>query len=233
MSAKFTSTATGREKWTGGHFLPRHRHEQGYACLVLSGSYEEAGDRGRRVVRAGDVNFCGPFDAHLDRFAAAGAELINFNLTGWADRPGAFFRARDPDLIVRTAERDPDEARELLLSMIDPVCVADKDWPDTLARDIRRCPDISLSDWAETRNLAPATLSRGFRRVYGLAPSAFRAQTRARRAWCSLMNTDLSLTAVSFENGFADQAHMTRALGQITGRTPSQWRRQWSNRFKT
>jgi hypothetical protein len=35
--------------------MPRHRHLQRYAAIVLSGGYVEAGDAGRMRVRAGDV----------------------------------------------------------------------------------------------------------------------------------------------------------------------------------
>src|SRR5271170_1539425 len=52
----FAPVRLGRERWTSGLILPRHRHEQGYICVVLSGGFEEAGDCGRRIVRAGDVN---------------------------------------------------------------------------------------------------------------------------------------------------------------------------------
>jgi transcriptional regulator GlxA family with amidase domain len=39
------------------------------------------------------------------------------------------------------------------------------------------------------------------------------------------------LARIAAEAGFADQAHMTRALGALTGRCPGHWRR--SNKFKT
>jgi AraC-like DNA-binding protein len=233
MISNFASVTTGKERWAAGFSLPRHRHENGYVCLVLSGGYEEAGDCGRRIVRAGDVNCHGPFDAHLDRFMAAGADTINFNLPDWTEHPAHFCRVRDPDLIARTAERDHNEACQLLLAMVEPVCCVAQDWPDELANDIRCQPDIGLIEWAERRGLAPATVSRGFHRVYEVSPSAFRAQMRVRRAWRCLVNDDLPLSAVALEYGFADQAHMTRALSAITGRPPSQWRRLRSNRFKT
>jgi len=233
MRLTFASVSAGTENWAGGLRLPRHRHEHGYVCLVLKGRYEEAGDCGRRLTRSGDVNFHGPFDAHLDRFAAAATQIINFTLPGWREYAVDYCCVRDPDLIARTAERDHDEARELLLSMLEPMCPAALDWPDELASAIRCRPDISLSSWAQRRGLAPATVSRGFRSVYEVSPSAFRAQLRARRAWRSLMHGDLPLSALACEHGFADQAHMTRAVGAITGRTPLQWRRLRSNRFKT
>jgi AraC-like DNA-binding protein len=233
LAPKFAPIATARERWPHGLDLPRHRHETGYLCVVLSGGFEEAGDCGRRIVRAGDVNCHGPFDAHCDRFLADGAETINFDLPDWADHPAAFCRVYDPDLIARTAERDYVAARESLLSMLEPVRCAARDWPDELAIDIRRHPDLCLTEWAESRAMAPASVSRGFRRVYEISPIAFRAQMRVRRAWRGLVNSDLPLATVAQDNGFADQAHMTRAVTMLTGQRPSQWRRLGLSRFKT
>jgi AraC-like DNA-binding protein len=162
-----------------------------------------------------------------------GAETLNFDLPDWADHPAAYCRVRDPDLIARTAERDYVAARELLLSMLERVPWAAKDWPDELAIDIRRNPKLSLSEWAESRGMAPASVSRGFRRVYEVSPNAFRAQMRAHRAWRSFLDNDLPLSAVALDNGFADQAHMTRAVTIVTGWRPSQWRHLRLSRFKT
>lgn len=225
MMPTFAPVTLGRERWLSGSNLSRHRHEQGYICLVLSGGFEEAGDCGRRIVRAGDVNCHGPLDAHCDRFAVGGAETINFNLPHWTDPPVAFGRVHDPDLIARTAERDYDAARHLLLLMIEPASYPAHDWPDELASDIRSQPDLCLTGWAERRGMAPASVSRGFRRVYAVSPSAFRAQIRARTAWRSLVTSNTPLAVVALESGFADQAHMTRTLTTVTGRRPSEWRR--------
>lgn len=233
MSTAFVPITSGRELWAGHSSLPRHRHERGYACIVLSGSYEEAGDCGRRLVRAGDVICHGPFDAHRDHMSAAGAVTINVTLPDWTEFPADLCRVRDPDAIVRAAERDHEEARALLLATMMPVnCVA-QDWPDLLAEDIRRIPHLSLLEWAEARGLAPATVSRGFRRIYDISCSAFRAQLRARRAWRALVHGAQPLCVVAQESGFADQAHMTRSVVALTGRLPSLWRRLGSNGFKT
>jgi AraC-like DNA-binding protein len=233
LAPTFAPIAKTRERWTYGLDLPRHRHETGYVCVVLSGGHEEAGDSGRRIARAGDVNCHGPFDAHCNRFLAGGAETINFVLPDWAEYPAAFCRVGDPDLIVRTAERDYVAARDLLLSMLEPVSCIARDWPDELAFDIRRLPDLRLTEWAESRGIALASVSRGFRRVYGVSPTAFRAQMRARKAWCSLISSDRPLSDVALHHGFADQAHMTRAVTTVTGRRPSDWRHLGSSGFKT
>lgn len=165
-----------------------------------------------------------PFDAHLDHFLPAGADTINFALEGWDEPACDFGRVRDPESIARAAERDPREARALLLATVAAAANGAKDWPDELAAALREHTGLRLAEWAEARRLAPATVSRGFRQVYGLSPKAFRAQLRARRAWRAILRTGQPLASIAAETGFADQAHMTRAVRALTGHTPAQWR---------
>ncbi len=192
---------------------------------MVSGGFEEAGDCGRRFLGPGDVNCHAPFEAHCDRFRPQGAETLNFDFPDWTTLPGEFCRVRDPDLIARTAEHDHQAAAQLLLSMIEPVSCAARDWPDQLAQDLRTQPDLALREWAERHRMDPATVSRGFRRAFDVSPATFRMQLRARRAWRSLVHSGASLSAIAAEEGFADQPHMTRAVGALTGWPPSHWRR--------
>jgi transcriptional regulator GlxA family with amidase domain len=68
--------------------------------------------------------------------------------------------------------------------------------------------------------------------VFGVSPEAFRARIRAQRALRSIQTTDAALSGIAAETGFADQAHMTRCLKQLTGMTPHAWR-STANGFKT
>lgn len=226
MTPVFTPVATSKERWPRGLDLPRHRHETGYVCLVLSGSIDEAGDRGRRIARAGDVNCHGHFDAHRDWFRVNDAETLNFALPDLAEPAHAFCRVQNPDVIARMAESDYEAARALLFSSLEPVRCPASDWPDELALDIQRDPRLCLMEWADSRGINPASISRGFARIYQITPKAYRAHARARSAWQSIVSTSLPLAGIAVDGGFADQAHMTRAVTLLTGRTPSHWRRR-------
>jgi AraC-like DNA-binding protein len=105
------------------------------------------------------------------------------------------------------------------------------DWPDMLAADLLKNPQTRLDGWARAHGLAAETVSRGFRKVFGVSPAAFRAQARAQSAFARIVGNDAPLAAVAAEAGFADQAHMSRATKALTGRTPASWRR--SSPFKT
>jgi AraC-like DNA-binding protein len=208
----------------GGGTLARHSHESPYLALVLAGSFEEAGDLGRFQVRAGHVLLHDGFEAHIDRFGAMGATVLNLPLRlGQSFCPGAGTVA-DPDLIARHAEKSRMEATEMLLSIIDPCCVRVADWPDKLAADLIRDPSTRLSAWAEEEGLAPWKVSRGFTQVFGISPEAFRARVRARQAWKAIHRTEQPLVQIALQSGFADQAHMTRSVKQVTGMSPRAWR---------
>jgi AraC-like DNA-binding protein len=204
--------------------LGRHVHERPYAALVLSGCYEEAGDTGRHRVTAGNVIFHEAFEAHLDRIPASGAEILNLPLPIHYAFAGCSGRTSDPDAIVCLAEKCEHEASALLLSSADvrdPECL---DWPDELAAALARDASLNLSSWSETTGIAAWTLARGFARIFGVSPSTFRARARVRQAWRAIRTTDTPLLAIAVDCGFADQAHMTRGVKSLTGRSPSAWR---------
>jgi AraC-like DNA-binding protein len=227
--AAFAQISEGCERRAGGCHIPRHRHAQAYAALILEGGYEESGSLGRYHARAGQVLLHRSFDAHLDRFVPHGARILNLLLPaeprcGWA-------RIADPDEIVRLAERDAREASATLSARLQPLEYAGSDWPELLAQELRRTPSLRLGEWAARHGLAAATLSRGFRQVFALAPAAFRAEARAHHALSLIRNGQLTLAQVAADAGYADQAHMTRALRTLCGQPPAEWRR--SNAFKT
>lgn len=212
--------------------LARHVHKQAYAALVLSGCYEEAGDLGRLQVHAGDVLLHDGFEAHLDRFPASGATILNVRLPAPCTFQPGLGQIDNPDSIVRIAEKNEAEAAVLLLSLTElrePECL---DWPDELAAALMQDPSLSLSYYSEAKGITPWALSRGFAQVFDISPSAFRARTRTRQAWKAIQTTDEPLAGIAAHFGFADQSHMTRSVKSMSGKGPQAWRLA-ANRFKT
>ena len=205
-----------------GESLPRHRHLEGYVAVVLEGGYEEAGDGGRLRAAPGTVVVHGRYEAHLDRFGAGGARVLNLPAVAGL-LPGAGVIA-DPDAVARLAERDPGEATGLVRASFRPGAAFADDWPDLLALALRDDPGLLLSDWAERIGLDPASVSRGFARAYGVSPKRFRLEARTHRAVAALPDWDQGIAALAAEHGFADQAHLTRAVAALTGTTPAQLR---------
>jgi AraC-like DNA-binding protein len=220
-----------RHERRDGGLQCRHTHAGAYAAVVLAGGYEETGNWGRFRVRAGDVLFHDAFDAHLNRFEIRGATILNLAITGHGSglRAG---RVYDADAVVRTAERDPQVAIHVLTAQLRELRPVVDDWADLLATEIVRDPNCRLDRWADAHGIAPETISRGFARAYGITPATFRAEIRARGAFRQIVHSVTSLVEIASVLGFADQAHMTRAVRAFTGATPSHWR-STSNSFKT
>lgn len=215
-----SSAPQGLQRIAAHQSQPRHRHDAGYAALVLSGGYEESGRCGRVRAQAGDVIFHNAFEGHGDRIGSTGATILNLKLGAPVDT--AFARCRDMDAVVRC--RDAREAALQLAALCEPAEPAPRDWPDALVADLWCDADVALSDWADEHGLSAETLSRGLKRLYGVTPARLRCEVRAHKAWMRIVRSPAPLASIAAETGFADQAHMTRAVALLTGRPPGQWR---------
>lgn len=204
--------------------LPRHPHDHGFAALVLSGGYVEAGDTGRHRMEPGDVLTHRSWESHLDGFGARGAEVLVFALEDDTPMP-VVGRIADPDALVRLSERDPVEALQAFQAALVPREPTISDWPDLLAQALRADPSLCLGEWAARAGLHLGSVSRGFGQAFGMTPVSYRLIQRTRRAVDAVLATRDPLSAIAQDCGFADQAHMTRAIVRLTQATPAALRR--------
>jgi AraC-like DNA-binding protein len=221
-----------RHALTPGETIPRHIHDEAYAAVVLDGGYEEAGERGRWRVRAGDVLIHGRFSGHWNR-APGKALVLNLPLPSGLRPDTAMARTSDPDLLARLARRDPREAAAALLETLSPGAGGLADAPDLLAQALSGDDAPGVEAWARDQGVTRETAFRWFRDAYGVGPARFRVEARARRAWRLIVEGDGALADIAAEAGFADQAHMSRDLKDLTGRAPGAWRAGLQHSFKT
>lgn len=221
--SRYRSIRFGVETLQPGLALPRHRHAAGYATVVLAGTFEEASFAGRFIAAPGGVLLHGAFDCHANR--AMSHRALQILRLPWCDNLlEGYFRVRDPDALAMLAERDPLAAMTQLRSELIHVPAPAFHWTERLAQALRVDRCTQLESWAESQRLAPETVSRGFRRAFGVAPKVFRIESRARRAWNLLLHSSSQLTVIAHELGFSDLAHLSRAIGALTGAPPSYWR---------
>jgi AraC-like DNA-binding protein len=203
--------------------LPRHQHADAFAALVLSGHYVEAGDTGCHRVGPGDVLVHQAYESHIDRFADEPAEVLIIPLAGVWSGP-LLGRVADPDTVIRTAEHDITAAAQLIAREMEVKPCAASDWPDLLAQELRGNPGMAIRAWAERMRLHPGSISRGFRQVFGLTPAAFRLIARTHHAISAIRISGTPLCEIACASGFADQAHMSRAVSKVAGLSPTQLR---------
>ena len=83
----------------------------------------------------------------------------------------------------------------------------------------------ALEDLAAEAGMSPYHFVRSFRRLFGRPPRAHLLALRVERAEALMRTTDLTLTAIAFELGFASSSRLTEAFRKLRGTTPSHWRR--------
>jgi AraC-like DNA-binding protein len=206
--------------------IRRHYHPRPYATLVVEGAYEEAGDQGRLKVEPGDILLHPAFSAHQDVVHRSGTRVLDIPLPLDGRAWPALGRVADVDLLMRAAGTDLLAAAQLLIESFEALgedhCI---DPADRLAAAITDDPSVGIAEWARAHAYGREWLSRRFRRLYGIDAAVFRLEARTRQAWRQVVGTSLPLAAIAADAGFADQAHMTRAIGALTGRPPGAWRR--------
>ena len=219
----YRSVQVGLETYPRGSAPCRHRHLQGYASVVLAGSFIEAGFAGRAQVEPGDVLFHGGFDCHAN--SPRGSRAVQILRLPWMnDGVEGHFCITDPDLLARLAERDPRESMVALAENFQVIRAPLQHWTGRLASALQNTASLSLRRWAGEAGMRPEALSRGFQREFGVSPKQFRLEARARRAWLEILRSPRTLTTIAQDFGFSDLAHLSRSVRSLTGYPPSAWR---------
>ena len=88
----------------------------------------------------------------------------------------------------------------------------------------RKGRDVSPELAADTVGLSPRQFSRLFQKHVGITPKRFILETRLRYALFLVENSTLPITAIAFETGFSDSAHLATAFRQRYQSSPSEFR---------
>jgi AraC-like DNA-binding protein len=220
--------SNGVDRVVGNCRHPRHQHAEAYATIVLGGAYEQLAYAGRLQIQGGDVVIQPTLDCHGDLIASRDVQLLRLP---WRRDPGlgGVYRGIAVDDIVRAARHNPDEASFALAAKLAgraPRPPAMEDLADLLAGELRCDHSASIGTWARSKGVSREYVTRSFTALYGVAPARYRFELRARAAWLMLTSSKAPLAGIALDLGFADQAHMTRAIKWLTGENPTWWRRR-------
>jgi AraC-like DNA-binding protein len=209
--------------------LPLHRHALAYAALVLDGCYEERSIDGCFRCVAGDLVIHPPHHAHRNAFPESDATIFNFPVA--IDNPAEYvvLKVANHDALERIARDNPFAAGDAVLEEAAcrrkqlPTPAWMTEMADILLRDTQTGRRTNIAALAVDLSVSPQHASRAFSETFGASPARFRTEHRLRRA-LSLLGTGVPPSRAAFESGFADQSHFIRAMKQIFGQTPNQWK---------
>jgi len=83
---------------------------------------------------------------------------------------------------------------------------------------------IHLDDLGRAAGLSPFHFAKLFKQSTGSTPHQYVLQRRLARATELLRSTEVNLSEVALECGFADQSHFANVFRRFVGVTPSQYR---------
>jgi len=86
--------------------------------------------------------------------------------------------------------------------------------------------DIHIAELAGAAGLSLFHFAKLFKRITGSSPHQYILHRRLERATELLRNTQLSLSEIALQAGFADQSHLTNVFRRFNGITPSRFRAQ-------
>jgi len=199
------------------------------ACLLLpiDGMILLSSYRGRERLEPGMIAIRPNFDARALRAGPGGAAWLQWPLDAdWS--LGATYAVSEADRLLLLDASDAAAARAQLARFArnaPPYPALRLHWIDDLHRAMLADPYLSISDWARANRVSREATARSFRAAYEVRPSRFRLELRARTAWARIVASGDPLSQIALETGFADQSHMTRTVGWLTGCSPAAWRR--------
>lgn len=226
---------TDRHRLVLTHYAPEeacraHRHSTSQVSILLAGAYEETSAEGHRQVAGASLS-CKPegFE-HENRFGEHGALMLSMHGKAAAEPTMAY---------LLTRLNDPRSGKALL----DAAVGADS-WAAGLEGGAKLCtpahispglqkargrlladPDLSISRLARSMDRHPIHVARLFRSAFGQSPAQMRREARVARAIDRIVRSAAPLAEIAIAEGFSDQSHMTRSVGELTGWTPGALRR--------
>ena len=101
-------------------------------------------------------------------------------------------------------------------------------WQERKAKEILAAnlsSRLFIADVAEQCALSRSHFSRAFKKATGMSPQEWVLDQRIQRAKHLLSSSQLPISHISQECGFADQSHFCRTFSKWVGAAPNAWRR--------
>ena len=90
--------------------------------------------------------------------------------------------------------------------------------------------DLALERLAAEAGIAPHAFAAAFTKAVGMPPYRYVIQRRVERVKTLLRHTDLPISRIAYETGFASQSHLATTFKRNVGQTPGVYRRSVAGR---
>lgn len=218
------------------HYAPdeecrAHRHAGEQNSLLIAGGYVEESDTGTLTVQGLSISYKSAGFEHQNRFGSAGALILSRNGPPTLTEAADYRVSPSEDLgdsLSQVMGVGPHQSRADMQTGHRPSHARAPSIPVDLA-GARDCltgkSDMSIPLVARSMGLHPVYFARLFRNAFGHSPAQLRRNYRTARAINKIVRTSASLAHIACDEGFADQAHMTRTISQACGWSPAALRR--------
>lgn len=230
-----------------------HAHEAAFVAMVLDGEYTEtAAQRSIRYDRFSAIHHPAGIE-HQDAIGGPGVRLLMFEyrpeLLDALPRAAEARSIRDLSgsriawelvSLYRDAATRHDELdfESRALGIIGGLTGVSERIPRDLPSLNRACEylrahfrdRITMRDVADAAGIHPVYLGQMFRRETGETIAGHVARLRVRAAGERLCHDTAPLAAIALDHGFSDQSHFQRVFKQVSGFTPSAFRRKFALR---
>jgi AraC family transcriptional regulator len=227
--------------------LARHSHPQATVAIILAGGFDGRYRTGQRECRPWSVVVEPAGEQHANRFGPLESTILTLSPDAHRLGPaleaaaGRFSFDRDPFAasIARRAIEELDRPDDVTPLAVEAAAL------EILARVTRTAryehrprwleearaflhdrfaETLTLEEVAAAVGVEPARLARAFRRTLGEPMAGYVRRIRVDAAAALLETTDLPISLVAADAGFADQSHLTRWFGRYLGITPARYR---------
>ncbi len=247
---EFPAAVVTRVAHPSERFLPAHRHDVPYFCLLVRGGYVEEVEGRRLEYGPFSVGFHPPL-THRDWIGPAGAVFFFLEIRpAWMAVASDLLPA-DPDFQPRLLDGDlscvatrlyrlhvegvleQESVDSALWELVGSVWAGRRVAERGRPRWIESCVELLRGEFARPLtvlqvasavNVHPVHLSREFRRRFGQTMGEYVHKLRVQAACRALANSERPLVNIALDAGFADHSHFCRVFKSRIGCSPGRFR---------
>jgi AraC family transcriptional regulator len=254
MSIDFPAAKLVEAEYAPSEFIPEHRHESAYLCLVLKGGYTERVRGSSRSCESGMAIFHPAGESHSDRFSRRRGQLFMIEPSPrWLRccrdysialeervecRAGALtaLMSRIYCESASAEQHSPLIVEALLLEIAATLAMTPAQGaaspPAWLLRICERLRSeyasaISFEGLAISERVHPTVLAHSFRRYFGTTAGEYLRRLRVEAACGRLLDREQPLANIALDCGFASQSHFCTTFRRRMGCTPLVYRQRY------